>query len=394
MMDLLKTKFGVGQIGWLGLAVLACSFLGLAALPGCGEEKVQAKSKYPEQFLRKDWPMPKIGNATKVRRDYRIRPGDKVEIIYNVRTLQDTQAYKLKIRDVISVRFPHDSKFNQVGEEVQSDGTVHLFLIGQVEVFDKTIPQVQKELVALYSEYVKDPILTVSFKESKRDIFDLRDAIKTAPRGQSRLVPVAPDGTIALPLIGSVLAGGRTIDELHAVINKGYHENPVALHDLEVTVNLETISPLRVYVMGEVLKPGLVFTTLGAAPSVSEMSAMMAIAQAGSYRPRRAELSKVLLIRRKNLSYPQTMIINLRKMLEPTIESGSGASANASAMFRRDIWLEDGDIIYVPTKKIAERADYIEYVWTRGFYAIVPLNYTVTGNYNATDAVDWLGPNP
>ena len=45
MMDLLKTKFGVGRIGWLGLAVLACGFLGLAALPGCGEEKVQAKSK-------------------------------------------------------------------------------------------------------------------------------------------------------------------------------------------------------------------------------------------------------------------------------------------------------------------------------------------------------------
>ncbi len=392
MISFVKTDAGVKKIGCFGLWLIV-AVIGLAGFSGCKEKEVESE-KYPEQFLRKDWPVEKSGNTTKVRRGYRIRSGDKVEIIYNVKTMTDTKDYRLKIRDIISVRFPYAPNLDQIGVEVQSDGTVNLLLIDQIKAFDKTIPELQDMLLKEYAKYIKDPVLTVSFKESKRDIFDLRDAITTAPRGQSRLVPVAPDGTIALPLIGTVLAGGRTIDELHEVINEAYHSDPVRLEELEVTVNLETISPLRVYVMGEVHSPGLVFNTLGAAPNVTEMSLLMAVAQAGSYKPARAELSKVLLIRRRNLAYPQTLIVNLRKLLEPTLESGSGKVANATAAFRRDIWLEDGDIVYVPTKKLAERADYIEYVWTRGIYAVVPINYSITGNYNANDVVDWLGPNP
>lgn len=393
MIGYTRTVVSVKKIGCYGI-LLMISAIGLAGFSGCEEEIVEEEN-YPEQFLRKDWPVKKIGNPTKVRRGYRIRSGDKVEIIYNVKTLTEAkEEYKFKIRDIINVNFPYAPNLTQVGEEVQSNGMVNLLLVGQIKVFDETVEDVEKMLHAAYAKYMHKPELTVSFKESKRDIFDLRDAIKTAPRGQSRLVPVAPDGTVALPLIGSVLAGGLTIDELHNAINKAYHTDPVGLDELEVTVNLEMISPLRVYVMGEVFRPGLVFNTLGAAPNVTEMSLMMAIAQAGSYRPRRAELSKVLLIRRRNLAYPQTLIVNLRQMLEPTLESGSGRGANASAAFRRDLWLEDGDIIYVPTKRIAERADYIEYVWTRGIYAVVPITYAVTANYNAADAVDWLGPNP
>jgi polysaccharide export outer membrane protein len=392
MIGYIKTVVSVEKLRCYGIWLMA-SVIGLAVFSGCKEKEVE-EEKYSEQFLRKDWPVEKIGNPTKIRRGYRIRSGDKVEIIYNVKTMTDTKDYKLKVRDIISVRFPYVSNLTQIGEEVQSDGTVNLLLIGQIKVFDRTIKEVQGELKTKYRAFIKDPELTVSFKESKRDIFDLRDAIKTAPRGQSRLVPVAPDGTIALPLIGTVLAGGLTIDELHAAINKAYHTKPVALDELEVTVNLEMISPLRVYVMGEVARPGLVFNTLGAAPNVTEMSLMMAIAQAGSYKPKRAELSKVLLIRRKNLAYPQTLIVNLRQLLESPIEAGTGKGINKSAAFRRDLWLEDGDVVYVPTKKIAERADYIEYVWTRGIYAVVPMTYSITANYNAADAVDWLGPNP
>lgn len=394
MIGFIKADVSVKKFGCFGIFLMA-SIIGLGIFSGCEEKKVEnEKEKYPEQFLRKDWPVPKMGNPTKVRRGYRIRSGDKVEIIYNVKTMTEMKDYRFKIRDIINVRFPYAPNLTQVGEEIQSDGTVNLLLVGQIIVFDKKVADVEKKLLIEYGKYMKDPKLTVSFKESRRDIFDLRDAIKTAPRGQSRLVPVAPDGTIALPLIGSILAGGRTIDELHDAINKAYHEDPIKLDELEVTVNLEMISPLRVYVMGEVFRPGLVFSTLGAATNVTEMSLLMAIAQAGSYKPRRAELSKVLLIRRRNLAYPQALIVNLRKLFEPTIESGSGKGANASAAFRRDLWLEDGDIIYVPTKKIAERADYIEYVWTRGFYAVVPLTYSINANYNAADAVDWLGPNP
>ena len=56
--------------------------------------------------------------------------------------------------------------------------------------------------------------------------------------------------------------------------------------------------------------------------------------------------------------------------------------------YRYDIWLEDGDIVYVPTSDIAKRADYIEYVWTRGIRAVG--GFTSTAGYTVSDTVNWL----
>jgi len=344
---------------------------------------------YPQDFLRKEWPQGDGVAARVVRRAYRIRINDKLEIIYNVKTRVDDEDYKLQVRDVINVGFPFNPKLNISGLGVQSDGTIQLNLIGTIKVVGMTVTELTDDLVKRYSEYLKNPQITVTFKESNRDIADLREAITTAPRGQSRLVPVAPDGMIALPLIGSVIAAGTTVDDVYELVNKRYHD--LGIKELSVTVNLEYISPLQVYVLGEVNRPGLVFSTLGAAQNVTELSLIQAIAQAGSYKPKRAELSKVLLLRKRTIRQPNAAIINVSQLLEN--QAGTNVTVVAdSSKFRYDVWLEDGDIVYVPTTALAKRADYIEYVWTRGIYAVVPASFNF--NYNAQDAVDWLGPNP
>ncbi len=273
---------------------------------------------------------------------------------------------------------------------VQSDGTVQLNLIGTIKVTGKTVSELRADLNEKYKKYIKEPQITVTFKESNRDIADLREAITTAPRGQSRLVPVAPDGMIALPLIGSVIAAGTTVDQVYQLVNEKYHA--LGINELSVTVNLEYISPLQVYVLGEVNNPGLVFSTLGAAQNVTELSLLQALAQAGSYKPKRADISKVLLLRKRTIRQPNAAVINVSQLLENQMEGTNVTVIADSAKFRYDVWLEDGDVIYVPTTKLAKRADYIEYVWTRGIYAVVPATFNF--NYNAQDAVDWLGPNP
>ena len=63
-----------------------------------------------------------------------------------------------------------------------------------------------------------------------------------------------------------------------------------------------------------------------------------------------------------------------------------------SRKHRYDVWLEDGDVVYVPTSDIAKRADYIEYVWTRGIRAVGGFSSQAT--FNVSDTVDWIGPNP
>jgi polysaccharide export outer membrane protein len=349
---------------------------------------VVGSSACPADFLRTDWVTTTKGpNACIRRRPYRLREADQVEIIYHVQTRRSEEAYRVKIRDIITAKFPFHPELN-VEEAVQSDGTLQLSLIGSVPVFDKTIDEIKADLLSEYARYLRKPILTVGFKESKRDITDLRESIATSPRGMSRLVPITPDGTAALPLIGNVKLGGRTIDELRGQINEAYHE--VGLIDLEVTINIETIAPMRVYVMGEVKKPGLILNNTGGRSGNTQMSILQALAQAGGYFPARAELSKVLLVRKRNVPGPQVAIVNLFKLL-----GVSGEDTNPrSAKFRHDVWLEDGDLIYVPTKELARRADYIEYVWTRGIYAVVPISYSMSANYSVVDVVDWLGPNP
>ncbi len=363
-------KFGI----WMITAIVSL------AAAGC-EPAPESKREIAAERFRQCWPKAEVPVAHIIRRDYRIREGDSLEVIYHVRH-QRNPSYRIKIQDIIVVRFPYKPKLNQV-EQVQSDGTLHLDLIKAVKVFDKTISEVQKILLTEYGKYIKEPKITVSFKQSNVKIAELKEAIKTAPRGQSRLVPVTPDGTISVPFIVSIRAAGKTIEELHKDLNAAYVS--LGLDELEVTVNVQTVAPTSVYVFGEVKSPGMLRAN-------KEVSLLQAIAQSGSYIPARAELSQVLVIRRRHLPAPSAAIINVFQLLENRKRGGSEPVRSDMAKHRYDIWLEDGDIVYVPTSGIAKRADYIEYVWARGIRAVG--GFTSTANYNASDAVDWLGPNP
>lgn len=347
-------------------------------------------------FLQPSGTVQEIPEAHTVYRDYRLRPGDFLEVIYHVRH-QRADAYRIKIQDVITVRFPFHPELNQT-EQVQSDGALHLEIVGSIPVFDRTIGDVREELVRRYSRYLRDPELTVSFKQSNVKIAELKQAIQTAPRGQSRLVPIAPDGRISLPFIADVQAAGQRIGELHRDLNRAYQD--AGLSELEVTVNLQTIAPVRVYVLGEVRRAGLLPGRTGTPAAAGRVSLLQALAQAGGPLPPRAELSRVMLIRRKDLPRPQAAIVNVRQLLENrTRTAGANAPGDRpvvadDAAHRFDIWLQDGDVVYVPTTEIARRADYIEYVWTRGIRAVGGFSSQAYVGYTAGENVDWLGGSP
>ena len=68
-----------------------------------------------------------------------------------------------------------------------------------------------------------------------------------------KVVVVRPDGKISMPLIGEVMASGRTANQLASQIAgrlKEYKENPA------VTVSVKEVNSYYVYVLGEVTKPG------------------------------------------------------------------------------------------------------------------------------------------
>ena len=64
---------------------------------------------------------------------------------------------------------------------------------------------------------------------------------------------IAPDGKISLPLIGEVAAAGLTVDELKDELNKRYRD---FINEPHVTVTIREINSLKIYVTGEVTRPG------------------------------------------------------------------------------------------------------------------------------------------
>jgi len=87
----------------------------------------------------------------------------------------------------------------------------------------------------------------------------------------SRTLPVRPDGFITLPMVGEVQAEGRTTVELEQDIARRlqkYVQSP------RVTVMVREVNSARVFVTGEVQKPG-------AYPLRGSVTVLQALAMAG-----------------------------------------------------------------------------------------------------------------
>lgn len=144
---------------------------------------------------------------------------------------------------------------------------------------------------------------------------------------------VGPDGRIALPLIGQVMAADRSLEELGADIEGAYRgivRRPAA------EVVLRQAAPLRVWVDGQVAQPG-VYEMIG------DTDAYQAIIQAGGFRPG-ARRGEVVLIRRGPGG---------RRMMRTLDLSGSDAEQVA---------LRRSDIVFVPRTGLGELAAFMTQV--------------------------------
>jgi polysaccharide export outer membrane protein len=89
----------------------------------------------------------------------------------------------------------------------------------------------------------------------------------------SRSVPVRPDGKVSLPLLNDVQAAGLTAMELANVITDGLKK---FMNSPQVTVSVSEINSRRVYVTGEVTRPG-------AFPLLPNMTVLQALTSAGGF---------------------------------------------------------------------------------------------------------------
>lgn len=89
----------------------------------------------------------------------------------------------------------------------------------------------------------------------------------------SRTVPVRPDGFISLPVVGELSVAGRTPDEVAQQLTREFGR---VLHEPRVTVIVREVNSARIFITGEVTRPGVY-------PVRSSMSLVQAIALAGGF---------------------------------------------------------------------------------------------------------------
>jgi len=148
-------------------------------------------------------------------------------------------------------------------------------------------------------------------------------------------VPVRPDGKISLQLLDDVQAAGLTPAHLDEVITRKYAGE---LKDPAVTVIVRSFTGQRVYVDGEVNRPGLITLTAG-------MTARQAVVNAGGFKET-ANPEAAIIIRKGPDNEPVPVRVDLNKILH---EKGAEASFQ----------LQPHDIVYVPKTLIAKANKFV-----------------------------------
>lgn len=146
----------------------------------------------------------------------------------------------------------------------------------------------------------------------------------------TRTQRIGPDGRIALPLVGQIMAGDRTIAEVEADASAAYASQ---LRRPIVEVTLRQAGPLKVWVDGEVRTPGVL-------DMPGDIDAYQAVIQAGGFLPT-ARQNEVALIRRGPGGVRMLRAVDLRPRRGEVVA------------------LRRGDIIFVPRSTLGEVANFV-----------------------------------
>ena len=290
--------------------------------------------------------------------EYRMGPGDVIEIVYHISYDDPIEFYLLAIQDKISINFPYHPQFSAT-VLVRTDGKITLPLIGDVVAEGKAPEDLAKTLNQKYGVYLNEPSITIALEEFNVKIRELKRAITTAPRGQSKIAPVTPDGRVSFPIIGTIHVAGLTVDQVEKIVNEKYKRFVENLHS---TIILLEIHQPRFYIFGEVNRPG----TYDMAADMN-LNLLDALALSGGYTTS-ANLKEVLIMRNEGLEKP----IAFKADVASVLKTGN---------IHPNLKLKAGDIVFVPKSKLDEFNVLMDKIFTKGIWTILPFTSSYSWNY-------------
>lgn len=150
-------------------------------------------------------------------------------------------------------------------------------------------------------------------------------------------VTVAPDGAISYPLVGRLQVAGMTYQMVVNTLTKAISQY---YNDAQVAVNVKGIASQKIFVFGEVNAPQVLQLT-------QEMSILEALVRSGGINSD-ARTNNILLIR-GGMDSPKLFAVNVDAIY------GRGD-------FSQMIFLQRGDIVYVPAKTITNVEKFFRHV--------------------------------
>lgn len=173
---------------------------------------------------------------------------------------------------------------------------------------------------------------------SKEYVFSSGDTIDVkffyTPELNETLI-IRPDGQISLQIIGDVMAAGKTPAQLRGLLKRLYTPH---LKDPEISVIVKSFSNQRIYVGGQVMRPGTIAMS-------DQMTVLEAIIEAGGIDYRQAQLKNVVVIR-----YHQGRRYGYKLDMEAVLQGRE----------TQPFFLEPKDIVYVPQTEIAKVNQWID----------------------------------
>lgn len=295
----------------------------------------------------------------------------------------DTVPYRLSVGDTVNVRYLRRPDFNtQVS--VTPDGLITLPFISSVVAAGLTVDELRETLYQRYSEIFAR--LPAPIK--KRYLIGTGDALEIKFPYNTELsgtVIVRPDGRVSFPLIQTVVAEGKTPENLERELIEVYknhipnvvlvlnvHESasseilangsrtlvpPRGIDEIYVTINETTIQ--KVYVGGEVVNS----TAIEFTPNLSSLQAIISV---GGATPR-GSLKHVIILRKGSGVTPQYIVLNLQSDISNSIPAQSrffeptATEAPQPKPTTNDIRLQPFDVVIVPRTGIAAVKDALDH---------------------------------
>lgn len=192
--------------------------------------------------------------------------------------------------------------------------------------------------------------LTGEYRLTKYDVISLN--IVGFPEGlgydtgsSSNELLIGPDGRAAIPYIGNVKLAGLTLNEAKALIQSKLSEY---IRIPSMSVSVKTYGKRKIYVMGEVAKPGIQEL------DIDSLNAYAAITSAGGFTKRgRSTRVQVLRVIDDTMYYTQ---LNMKTYVK-------------RHDLMQNVVLQDGDIVYVPKSNgIRWNEDVLPYVSAWALY--------------------------